>query len=258
MNLVIGKNGFLASYLQKHSLFQKDFIFSNISGLDDISLPISKVIILTFDNKWKKISGYDCDIEKKILKRFGSESVPIEYISTSKVYGQSDIPLTEEDLLNPSSYYAENKIIAENFITNNFKNFHIYRVSNLFNETGGANKTFFNLLIENLKNNIINFDVSSQSVRDFITTNYVAKVLYSSKYPTSGIFNLSSSIPIAIKDIVEELLISNNINKKDLIISYGDVIVSQVLDNNKLTKYFKIPCISKKIIFNEVSKINAK
>ena len=257
--LVIGTRGFLSQSLIKNKQFSETIFIKpeEIVKIDRKSLNIQKIILLSFNSKWKEVPNYDCEVEKSILKVFGSENILIQYISTSKVYANK-INLTEESQICPSSIYAENKIIAEEFISKNFKYFHIFRASNIFNNTGGAPNTFLDILIKNLKGNKVMFDVSNQSKRDFISTNFIGNLLSNSHIPHSGIYNLSSAIPIKIIDIIRIIINHNKINKNLLIQSYGDQITSQVLDNTKLIKEFGYSKFSKQELFKELGEINAK
>ena len=257
-NLVIGKRGFLSSSLKNNRLLGDDFIFSSLEDIKEINIPINKVVILSFNPKWKNTTGYDCAVEIEVLRKFGPEDVLIQYLSTSKVYQNSFTNITEDYETCPSSPYSENKLIAENFIARNFKYFHIFRASNVFNKYGGAPLTFLDIFLENLKNKLINFDVSLDSERDFITTDFVAQVLKAKNISDSGVFNLSSSIPIKISQIIDTIASSNSIKMEGLDINYGEDSVRQVLSNDKLLKSFKLIGLTKSILLKEFGEIYAK
>ena len=259
--LVIGKNGFLSSSLQKNKLLKDNFLFVSPYDLGSIKkndINIKRIILLSFDPKWKNESGYDCLIEKELLEKVGSEDILIQYFSTSKVYANSKVSINEKEKINPSSVYAKNKFIAENFIIKNFKNYHIFRTSNIFNNNGGASNTFLDIFLKNLKKKIISFDVNSQSERDFVTTDFISELLSIKEIPNTGIYNLSSSIPIKIDEVIKTILSSNEIDIKKLNIEYGHKVTNQILSNTKLLKSFKITGLTKKILLQEFGGINAK
>lgn len=258
-SLIIGTRGFLSTALLRKQ--HKNNLFVNPDHLDSLSkgtiASIDKVILISFDPNMKTSHGNDCILEKKILKIFDSEKILIQYFSTSKVYPNL-LDVNEETSLNPSSIYAENKIIAEEFIVKNFKNFHIFRASNIFNNFGGAPKTFLHNVLNNLNKGKIQFDVSIDSYRDFISTDFIFDILLYNEFVKSGIYNLSSGIPIKIKEILNIIILNNNINRSSLYESFDSDIINQVLNNRKLIEQFNCRSYKKIEILQELGSINAK
>lgn len=84
----------------------------------------------------------------ELCNRFNSKLI---FTSTDLVYdGDSGGMMSEEDLINPVSFYAETKIKSEEIIKNTFDNFVILRTSLLF----GMGK---NHSVNNFHNMILNF-----------------------------------------------------------------------------------------------------
>jgi dTDP-4-dehydrorhamnose reductase len=257
--LVIGRKGFLSKFLINqtipNALFISEADLNNLTK--EIIDSIQKVVVISFDQELRDKHGNSCRIEKKILKTFNPEKVLIQYLSTSKVYPNL-LNISEDHDLAPNSFYAENKIIAEQFIQDNFKNFHIFRTANLFNIYGGAPNTFIDNVIKNLSVGRVIFDVSEFSCRDFISTKFIAELITSTLNPESGIYNTSSSIALQIFEIINVIASRNSLKIPNQNVQYGTKIVNQTLNNTKLLKAFSYNQFNKTNILKEMGEINAK
>ncbi len=91
--------------------------------------------------------------------------------------------ITEEQGLDPQSTYAENKILAELFIKDNFQNYRILRGSNFFSSTGGSQSSFFEIIKKNfIQKNTFIFDVTGKSLRDFIHVSFLINFLHEAPF----------------------------------------------------------------------------
>ena len=163
MNIVIGKRGFISTEIKKLITKKKETVFLSPENIDSFKIDpdqIYKIILLSLDRKWFRQKGYDCENETKILKKFGKTRHTLIYASTSKIY-KNGISLDEKSLIAPQSTYAENKLIAENFIRKNFHNYNVFRMSNVFSETKHDHTTIFvcfNLSITTIQLCFIEFE----------------------------------------------------------------------------------------------------
>ena len=135
------------------------------------------------------------------------------FISTCHVYCKSNKKLNENSKLAPNSLYADLKLKSEKFIINNYKNYTILRLFNVY----GPNQPisfFIPDMIKKIKNNqIIKID---KSIRDFIHVNTVSRVInFIISKNITGVINVGSGRGYALKSIINR--ISNKLKKKPLI-----------------------------------------
>ncbi len=257
MNIVIGKRGFISTEIKKLITKKKETVFLSPENIDSFKIDpdqIYKIILLSLDRKWFRQKGYDCENEAKILKKFGKTRHTLIYASTSKIY-KNGISLDEKSLIAPQSTYAENKLIAENFIRKNFHNYNVFRMSNVFSETNIADGSFLDSVTRNLTKNKVCFDVCKSSLRDFIHIKNVSKVFFSRETVPTGIYNLSSNVGIRIDEIINSIILGNEIDHKNVTFSYGTDIRSQTLSNKKISDILKFKKISRTEILNKMSMI---
>ena len=257
--LVIGRKGFLSKSLIGNAI--PVTLFVTESDLNDLSKQIidsiQRIVLISFDADLREKYGNICRIERKILKIFNPEKILIQYFSTSKVY-PNVLNIKEDHALDPNSFYADNKIIAEDFIRGHFKNFHIFRTANLFNSFGGAPNTFLDNVIKNLSIGKIFFDVSKLSYRDFISTNFLAELIKNPISPETGTYNVSSGIPLQVFEIIDAIIEGNSLKRSSLNEEYGSVILNQTLNNTKMLKSFGYNKFNKTILLKEMGDISAK
>tara|TARA_B110000503_G_C6969771_1_gene338703 strand:- start:15 stop:800 length:786 start_codon:yes stop_codon:yes gene_type:complete len=256
--IIIGKKGFIFNAIKNKFLDSRSFIFISLDEIETIPSDFyGEFIILSFPRVCFSRLGYDHEIELKILKRFNANNIYITYLSTSKVYPDGQA-ITEEQTLDPQSIYAENKIIAESFIKDNFQNYRILRGSNFLSSAGGAQNSFFEILKKNFnqKKSFI-FDITGKSLKDFVHVSFLIDFLYEAPFK-KGIYNFSSGIGISIFEIIDNLTLGNEINLKDLKIELGDITKSQILLNNKLIIDHGIQRVKKEVILDAIQRIKLK
>tara|TARA_B100000902_G_C27296269_1_gene910127 strand:+ start:904 stop:1659 length:756 start_codon:yes stop_codon:yes gene_type:complete len=234
MNLVVGKNSLIAKSLK--NWLKADFIsHKEISSLDSHSY--DRLYLLSFPDIYKDKKEYEFKFENELLKLF--EGKEVVYFSTSKVYPNL-LNCSEETQLEPQNFYAENKIQIENIVRNKTDDFVILRLSNVFSKNKWSKGTFFDTVSSNFKmNNIIDFDVSFDSIRDFISVNsieYILKQISSKKI--NGIYNLGSERGITINQILEICFGRKLQNIRKL---QTKKIINQTLKIEKLINRFSIP-----------------
>ena len=135
------------------------------------------------------------------------------FISTCHVYGISNKKLNENSKLAPNSLYADLKLKSEKFITNNYDNYSILRLFNVY----GPNQPrsfFIPDMIEKIKNNqLIKID---KSIRDFIHVRTVSRVInFIISKEITGVLNVGSGRGQSLKSIIN--LIGNKLEKKPLL-----------------------------------------
>ncbi len=136
------------------------------------------------------------------------------FFSTDMIYNSADesILFAETDAANPSNYYAETKLKAEEVIQNIFNNYIILRVALSYGHGDPRHKSFSDWLYDNLKN--------GQNINLFIN-----------QWRT----------PIYIKDgakFIDRLI---TLNKKNLILNFGGIDkVNRVMFGTSFAKVFKL------------------
>lgn len=234
MNLIVGKNSFistaLSNWLSGTYISYKELDTIDCSQFDTLYL-------LSFPNEYKFKIENEFKFEKKLFKAFKYKKIFI--FSTSKIYpfykNCDELILPE-----PSSYYAQNKLSIENLVTQYTEKYFILRISNVFSNNRWSKDTFFDILSKNYENDkIIKFDVSLESVRDFITINSLEDILkklsLSNKF---GTYNVGSQKGLKIDKVLSLFFKKNDFNKISKF--QTNAIKSQTLNIKKLSDVINI------------------
>lgn len=215
-NLFIGKNSFIcksiAPSINGEYISHKEIHKINFRDFNNIFL-------LSSPSNYKKKKIKDFLFEKKILNKITHQR--LIFFSTSKVYPNL-INCDEQIKPCPQNFYAENKLNAEKLLKRENDKILILRLSNIF-ETKIQNKdTFLGIMHDNFfKKEKIEFDISTNSVRDFLSMNslitFIKKI--EKKKEICGTFNIGSQKGYKIKDIIkyyfgEKLISSTEIIEK--------------------------------------------
>ena len=224
--LIVGKN----SYLSKNFDMENSTKISHQNVNDFKIEDYEELLLISFPPNYKLKKEKNFLFEKKLFDRF--ENKKIIYFSTQKVYPYN-LNCNENDVLSPDSYYGENKLFIENLIIERTTKYQIFRLSSVFSSNDFAQDSFFYLLKKNWNTNkTINFDISLDSVKDFITIDYLylilKKIINTENF---GIFNIGSSNGISIKELLN-IIFKNNVPKN--IIDEKNLIKSRTLDNKKI------------------------
>ena len=241
MNLIIGKNNTLIKALEPW-LVGKYISHSEIDLIDYAKY--DTLFLLSFPPEYKKNFQNNFLFEKKILSKFHDKK--IYYFSTSKVY-EYKINCKETSLIMPNSFYSENKYKIENIVKEYTEKYFIIRLSNVFSRNLWAQETFLDILYKNFhQKNLIKFDVSFQSIRDFVTIDSIRIVLMNlSNNDKYGIYNLGSEKGNSIEFILKKCLKDY---KYDEVTKFeGSIILNQTLNIDKICHALSI---NKSDIFN--------
>lgn len=190
------------------------------------------------------------DLVKNYLKK-----TVIIYISTDQVYSGSRSFSDEKDKLVACNYYTQTKILSENYIKTNLKNFLILR-TNFFGYGPKYRESFSDKILTNYKKRIkiIYFDdVFFSPIYLPIFCNILLKII---KKKIKGIYNLCSSERISkykFADIVYEkfkfnkiFLLKGQIKKNNSLIKRPKDMSMSNVKIKKIIK-FQIPTIQDQI-----------
>ena len=228
--LIVGKNSFLSKNLSLNNttkISHKDLDNVDIDKFD-------RLFLISFPPIYKKRKEKIFLFEKKLLDRFFDKK--ILYFSTQKVYPYK-LNCNETDETLPDSIYAENKMCIEKLILERTNKFQIFRVSSVFSSTKYAEESFFSQLRKKWNfESQINFDISLESIKDFITIDrlnlILNKIINSDNH---GIFNIGSKTGLSIIEILNIIFknsLPNNIKQSK------NSVKSRTLDNNKICTLF--------------------
>ena len=193
----------------------------------------------------------DCDINLMGLINLLNAAVKLEVKkflmpSSAAVYGNLDtLPLNEEMLGNPSSFYGLTKLTTEHYLRIYHEAFGLpyicYRYSNVFGPRqgnggeGGVISIFAKAIVQGSP--IIIYGDGKQT-RDFIYVDDVVEAnILGMQHQVTGIYNVSTGISSSVNLLVDEF---RNISGKDIEVVYdkprlGDIRDS-VLATNKSEK----------------------
>ena len=138
--------------------------------------------------------------------------------SSAAVYGDSKfIPINENCSTSPISNYGISKLSMEKYIQTSGIDYIIFRLSNVYgprqknlNVENGVVTTFINNI---LTNKYINIYGDGNQIRDFIYVKDVAKIFslfINMDNVKNMIINISTNIPITIKELYTKLTILSN------------------------------------------------
>ena len=169
--------------------------------------------------------------------------------STSHVYKSSKEPIKENFSTIPYSYYGKTKLLAENYVKKNLKNYCIGRIFSTSNKSQRKN-----YLIPDLKKKIkkskhfLNLK-NLNHYRDFISMEDIVKIInLLLKKKFTGVVNIGSGKGIYLKDIANIIL--NKYNKKGIFFD-NKKITYLIANNQKVKNITKLNFKSniKKLIF---------
>ncbi len=125
------------------------------------------------------------------------------FISTCHVYGKSNKKLNENSKLAPNSLYADMKLKSEKFITNNYENYSILRLFNVYGPNQPMSFFIPDMIKKIKKNQVIKID---GSIRDFIHVNTVSRVIsFIINKKITGVINVGSGRGQSLKSIIKHI-----------------------------------------------------
>lgn len=174
----------------------------------------------TTEKDMDKVLRYNYDFTRDLIDIcFDNENINLQLSSSASLYGKTDKPSKESDVLNPQSPYAISKYLMERYalqmIQDNNANIQIFRYFNVFSYAGEYMKDFsqcsphyrFGQQLRNCDYPVILFNGSENILRDFVDVNYVidTQFRFLCRY-NKGVFNIGSGTTKSFKDILNEMV----------------------------------------------------
>ena len=258
--------------INKKAVFYKIDIKDN-KKLEAIFLKYKIIIVIHLAAQIS--SGYSLkfpkeDAEENIIASINIINISKKYkvkkifaSSSAAVYGDSkSIPIDENCVTSPISNYGISKLSMEKYIQVSGMDYIIFRLSNVY---GPRQKNIYaeNGVITAFINNIllsknINIYGYGNQIRDFIYVKDIAKIFslfINMENIKNMIINVSTNIPITIKEVYTKLTILTN---KTIKVNYlknrnGD-IRNNILDNKTLLKFIDFNFTDIEVGLNETLK----
>ncbi len=175
----------------------------------------------------KKLKSYQGNVMtvKKIIagiKRENLKNPLLIHFSTDYVYNnfKKNYLSNEDDSTNPVNILGKHKVIAENFIINNYNNFIIFRISWLFSKFGN---NFVKSILDILKRNEI-IRVIDNQFGNPTSSILISKILFklftsSNEKLINGIYNLCNTPSTSWFNFAKEIkkITKVNINNKKIL-----------------------------------------
>lgn len=216
----------------------------NIFFLSGISYPLFSKNKHLLDIKKNNIKLQNLLVAASQAKYKGK----IVYTSSIAVYGSNKKKIVDEnEALNPESYYALSKILAEKqceyFIKKENINIVILRLCSVFGP-GLKRQIIYELIKKSLRSKKSNIIVNGKETdkREFLYIDDLIKILNKIKKNKirSGIYNIGTNKHILINRVFN--ILRKNLNLKNKII-FKDKVKSpnfSILNNNKIRKELKV------------------
>lgn len=197
-----------------------DCDFSAIYDIYNINCIIHLAEETHEDNSFNEINN-NILVANKILESLKIHKIPMIYLSTDKVYGESlDYnKFSENAHINPSNLYAVTKASIELLIKSYIKSFDInaiiVRCNNVYGKNDNIKSVIPNFIYNACYNNPINIYGDSKdgdSIRDFLYIEDLndAILLLMSKGEYSEIYNVGVDNPLTIKELANVIIKKTN------------------------------------------------
>ncbi|NJR64997.1 MAG: SDR family oxidoreductase [Leptolyngbyaceae cyanobacterium CRU_2_3] len=149
-----------------------------------------------------------------VLEKCKDKDIIFNFVSTSLVYGDCELPAAENTFCNPKGFYGITKKCAEDLLISYCLTFHIpYRILRLSTVYGKSNvkewaeRNALHLLIEKLKRDEpIKLYFHGEFIRDYIHLDDVVRAidLVVEQAPLNSIINIGSGMPYQFIDLIEK------------------------------------------------------
>ena len=209
-------------------LFQPDYIFHQ-AAQTEVTTSMNNPML-------------DCDINLMGLINLLNAAVKLDVKkflmpSSAAVYGNLDtLPLNEEMIGNPSSFYGLTKLTTEHYLRIYYEAFGLpyicYRYSNVFGPRqgnggeGGVISIFAKATVKGSPNIIYG---DGKQTRDFIYVDDVVEAnILGMQHQVTGIYNVSTGISSSVSLLVDEF---RNISGKDIEIVYDKPRLGDIRDS---------------------------
>jgi len=263
--LLLGANGQLGSDIQKVFIdvelmpfTRKEFNVES-NSIDKLPSDVDFIINCTSYHKTDEVEDFP-DKAFKInssfvyeLAKFAKENdITLFHISTDYVFdGSKNFPYKEDDIPNPLNIYGLSKYAGEIAIKNYLDRYFIFRVSSLFGEAGASGKggNFVETMINLAKKKVPLKIIANQFMAPTHTLD-IARAIYHfivNDIKDYGIYHCSNSGSCSWYDFTKKIFELANIDYPIKKTTYEEYKTKakrpkySVLDNRKLSKYYKMP-----------------
>jgi dTDP-4-dehydrorhamnose reductase len=249
--LVIGKNSTLAKVYKTKTKIKKTKYISH-KELNKVNFKNYSCVINFAINPKLKFEKYDTslDIDSKITDKININTNYV-MISTRFVYQHNmKMPFSEKHKCKPMNFYGKNKLKIEKKLKKKItKNLLVLRLGTLLNFDLSKKHLFTSFLLNNLKKKkTVVIDLRKKIFKDFFTDDFFVKNLdFLIRKKKTGIFNLSSGIPLNPEIIASEII--KGYGKGEIVFKYKNKAdKSYLLDNKKLFNVTKLKEKKKKLL----------
>lgn len=181
-------------------------------------------------------------------KKFNS-NFEFNFISSWFVYGETDLPATENSVCSPKGFYSITKKAAEDLLISYCNTYSIkYRILRLANILGKTDnkvskkKNALQYLINEIKNNNkIELYYEGMFYRDYMDVEDVVQAinLVINNGQDNDIYNIGNGDPILFKDIIQYIVNKTNSSSEIIMVNNKDFhgkiqVKSMYMDNSKL------------------------
>tara|TARA_Y100000294_G_scaffold146523_1_gene142099 strand:+ start:5468 stop:6235 length:768 start_codon:yes stop_codon:yes gene_type:complete len=238
--LVIGKNSLLSNCFKRYTKIKKIKFISYKEVKKEKLKNFTHIINFSLD-PMNFIKEYESThkLDKKICNLIKNEDCIYIMPSSRLVYSKSR-----------KNFYGKNKKKIEKDIVKFQKKYLILRIGTILTFDLSYRNLFISRVLKSLKKDgLVTLDISKYTYKDFITSNLFVEILDSLiQKNATGIYNLSTNIPISVDEILKNIIKGFGRGK----IIYKKIIkkkYSFLLNNNKLKKEIKFK-MSKKYILD--------
>lgn len=211
---LFGGTGFIGSNFKK--MYNNEIYIhpreDNIPIYNDVIYMISTTHNYhVFDDIYKDVNTNLIKL-LNVLDNCKNKNITFNFISSWFVYGDTDLPATEQSICNPKGFYSITKKSAEDLLISYCKTFNIkYRILRLCNVYGpndkdmSKKKNALQYLINEIKNkNDINLYYGGNFIRDYMHVDDVCRAIYLciNSEITNETINIGSGIPQNFKEVI--------------------------------------------------------
>ncbi len=200
----------------------------------------------------KKCRKVNFELTKNLVKLSKLYSIRFIFISTDQVYSKKFYQ-TEKGDIKSYNYYTETKILSENFIKSNLKDYTILR-TNFFGSSAVLKKSFSDFIINSLKNlkKIFLFDDVYFNPINIDNLTKIIEILIKSQ--VNGIFNIGTTPGLSKYEF--GIKIAKKLNLNPSFIIKDSLKNRNNLSMRPLDMRMNISKIKKKIKINRLFNLN--
>jgi len=261
--LVLGSNGQLGSDLLKINKdfipFTRDEFDANKDSIEKLPKDVNYIINCISYHKTDEVEDNPDQAFKinssfvyELAKFCKSNDITLFHISTDYVFnGYKNSPYNEEDIPNPLNIYGLSKFSGEKVIQNYIEKYFIFRVSSLFGVAGASGKggNFVETMIKLAKNNTPLKIIDNQYMTPTHTLDIAKAINFfiENQIDEYGIYHCVSDGSCSWYDFTKEIFNQIELDYKIDKTTYEEYKTKakrpkySVLDNRKLSKYYKMP-----------------